>query len=166
MVWMSRCIVQVLMFICRHNVQVCGQLTSRQAHLKVQKENAFFIELMGKFNVWVVLIETFFKNSYSFPLACAQIKKTSPIYRNHTKSLNFCVSRKLVSISSIKVEAYARANFVPMAVPDIWCLTSSYILWSNGLVVVKALDSQSRGSLFKTTGWLQGRLSHSSFQGR
>ena len=34
--------------------------------------------------------------------------------------------------------------------------------WSNGLVV-KALDSQSRGPVFKTTGWLQGRLSLSSF---
>ena len=31
-------------------------------------------------------------------------------------------------------------------------------IWSNGLVV-KALDSQSRGPLFKTTGWLQGPLS-------
>ena len=28
-------------------------------------------------------------------------------------------------------------------------------LWSNGLVV-KVLDSQSRGHVFKTTGWLQG----------
>ena len=28
---------------------------------------------------------------------------------------------------------------------------------SNGLVV-KALDSQSKGSLFKTTGWLEGGL--------
>ena len=28
-------------------------------------------------------------------------------------------------------------------------------LWSNGLVV-KALDSQSRGAVFKITGWLQG----------
>ena len=30
--------------------------------------------------------------------------------------------------------------------------------WSHDLVV-KALDSQSRGLVFKTTGWLQGRLS-------
>ena len=44
---MSRYIVQVLMFVCRLNVQVCGQLTSKQAHLKVQKGNAFFIELLG-----------------------------------------------------------------------------------------------------------------------
>ena len=32
--------------------------------------------------------------------------------------------------------------------------------------VVKSLDSQSRGPVFKTAGWLQGRLSLSSFQGR
>ena len=31
--------------------------------------------------------------------------------------------------------------------------------------VVKALESQSRGPLFKTTGWLQGQLSLSSFRG-
>ena len=33
----------------------------------------------------------------------------------------------------------------------------------SGGLVVKSLDSQSRGSVFKTTGWLQGL---SSFQGR
>ena len=33
-------------------------------------------------------------------------------------------------------------------------------------LVVKALDSQSKGPVFKTTGWLQGRLSLSSFRGR
>ena len=38
-------------------------------------------------------------------------------------------------------------------------------LWGNGLVV-KALDSQSRGLVFKTTGWLQGWLIPSSFGGR
>ena len=38
-------------------------------------------------------------------------------------------------------------------------------IWSNGLVV-KALDSQSRGPVLKTTRWFQGRLSLSSFQGR
>ena len=30
-------------------------------------------------------------------------------------------------------------------------------------LVVKVLDSKSRGPVFKTTGWLQGRLSLSSF---
>ena len=38
-------------------------------------------------------------------------------------------------------------------------------MWSNDLVV-KALDSQSRGPVFKTTGWLQGQLSVSSFRAR
>ena len=33
-------------------------------------------------------------------------------------------------------------------------------------LVFKVLDSQSRGPVFKTTGWLQGRLSLSSFRGR
>ena len=61
MVWVSRYIVQVLMFVCRLNGQVCGQLTSRQAHLKVQKGNAFFIEVVGKFNVGVVVIEIFLR---------------------------------------------------------------------------------------------------------
>ena len=59
MVWISRCIVQVLMFVCRLNAQVSGQLTSRQAHLKVHKGNVFFIELVGKFNVGVVIIKIF-----------------------------------------------------------------------------------------------------------
>ena len=34
-------------------------------------------------------------------------------------------------------------------------LDDSIYIWSNGLVV-KALDSQSRGPMLKTTGWLQG----------
>ena len=38
-------------------------------------------------------------------------------------------------------------------------------VWSKDLVV-KALDSQSRGPLFKDTGWLQVRLSLSSFYSR
>ena len=36
----------------------------------------------------------------------------------------------------------------------------------SGGLVAKVLDSQSRDPVFKTTGWLQGRLSLSSFQGR
>ena len=39
------------------------------------------------------------------------------------------------------------------------------MIWSNGLVV-KMLDSQSGGPVFKTTGWLQGRLSLLSFRRR
>ena len=46
-----------------------------------------------------------------------------------------------------------------------WAVSLLRYLWSYSLVV-KALDSQSRGPVFKTTGWLQGRLSLSSFRGR
>ena len=44
-------------------------------------------------------------------------------------------------------------------------LDDSIYIWINGLVV-KALDSQSRGPMFKTTGWLQGWLSLSSVWGQ
>ena len=43
--------------------------------------------------------------------------------------------------------------------------TPLYLQISNDLVV-KALDSQSRGPVLKTTGLLQGRLSLSSFRVR
>ena len=41
----------------------------------------------------------------------------------------------------------------------------NFSLSFSGLVV-KWLDSQSRGPVFKTTGWLQGRLSLSCFRDR
>ena len=44
-------------------------------------------------------------------------------------------------------------------------VTEPKCIWSDGLVV-KSLDPQSRGPVFKTTGWLQGRLSLLSFLGR
>ena len=37
--------------------------------------------------------------------------------------------------------------------------------WSNGLVV-KVLDSESRGPVLKTIEWFQSRLSFSSFRGQ
>ena len=44
------------------------------------------------------------------------------------------------------------------------CIDYSWHLWSNGLVV-NAVDSQSRSTVFKTIGWLQDWLSLSSFWG-
>ena len=41
----------------------------------------------------------------------------------------------------------------------------SFFQWSNGQVV-KARDFQSKDSVFKTTGWLQSRLTLSSFRDR
>ena len=70
------------------------------------------------------------------------------------------------------------SNFVA-AVLLIWfnCLKTAEPLGGNSLffttgdpgthsLVVEVLDFQSRGPVFKTTGWLQGRLSLSAFQGR
>ena len=45
-------------------------------------------------------------------------------------------------------------------------LTEKIVSSTYSGLVVKVLDSQSRGPMFKTTGWLQSRLSLSSFQGR
>ena len=69
-------------------------------------------------------------------------------------------------------------NFVA-AVLLIWfnCLKTAEPLVGNSLffttgdpgthsLVVEVLDSLSRGPMFKTMGWLQGRLSLPSFQGR
>ena len=86
MIWMSRCIVQVLMFVCRLNVQVCDQLTSRQAHLKVQKGNAFFIELMGKFNVGMVVIEIFYELFQFFFTICPNKENITDISKNIPKA--------------------------------------------------------------------------------
>ena len=41
----------------------------------------------------------------------------------------------------------------------------TFLTWSNSLVV-KMLSSKFRGPGFKTTGWLQGWLSLSSFEGQ
>ena len=38
-----------------------------------------------------------------------------------------------------------------------------YIIYGEMTLAVNALVSQSRGPIFKTTGWLPGRLSLSSF---
>ena len=49
--------------------------------------------------------------------------KTLSMYFNHTKSSTVCVSRKLVSTLSMNIHAYGGANVIPMAVPEICCLT-------------------------------------------
>ena len=63
----------------------------------------------------------------------------------------------LVSISSWAIISW-NLNF-------LLSFTTEWSLWSGGLVV-KSLDSQFRGPMFKSTRWLQGRLSLSSFRGQ
>ena len=78
MVWMSRCTVKVLMFVCKLYVEVCDQLIFRQSQLKVQKGNGFFIELKSKFNVEGVsysnLLRT--RNSETFSVELPQLEMT------------------------------------------------------------------------------------------
>ena len=69
---------------------------------------------------------------------------------------------KILSYISILLKPL-RQNSNPSKAPIRADIDSSS--WSNGLVV-KALDSQSRGPVFKTAGCLQGRLSLSSSRGR
>ena len=59
--------------------------------------------------------------------------------------------------SHLSLVTYITPNFNIIHVKTMW---SNYV---NLRHVAKALDSQSRGALFKTTGWLRGRLSLSSF---
>ena len=56
------------------------------------------------------------KNNLSFSWPSVQIKKTLSMYRNHTKGLYTCHSRKSVSTSSINLQGYGGANLVAMAV--------------------------------------------------
>ena len=56
-------------------------------------------------------------------------------------------------------------NVIASYFPKDFLLQIFFCKWTNGLVV-KALDYQSRGPVLKTTEWLQGGLSLSSFRGR
>ena len=86
------------------------------------------------------------------------------IERNPVVTLQFVMTRvncigegflaKVILYNNI-TESISAGNIVSLVV----------FLWSSGLVV-KALDSQSRDPVLNTTGWLQGRLSLSSFRGR
>ena len=56
-------------------------------------------------------------------------------------------------------------NVIASYFPKHFLLQIFFCKLTNGLVV-KALDYQSRGPVLKTTEWLQGGLSLSSFRGR
>ena len=65
----------------------------------------------------------FSKNSSSFSSLSFQIKKMSSMYLSHTEGFTASVSIELFSTLSIKIHAYGGADLVPMAVPEICCLT-------------------------------------------
>ena len=75
-----------------------------------------------KFILGGYLLRSSGKN-FSFSSPCVEMKNVSSIYRYHPNSRYFCVLRKSVSNLSMKIQAYVGANLVPIAVPDICCLT-------------------------------------------
>ena len=58
-----------------------------------------------------------------------------------------------------------KSSFQVLFPTDIYTKQREWFIL-NLVKKVKALDSQSMGPVFKTTGWLQGRLSLSSFRSR
>ena len=69
----------------------------------------------------------------------------SSMYLSHIKGFKVCVSRKTISTLSMKIHAYGGANLVPMAVPEICCLTfesNSKILFlsTNSAMSTKSAD--------------------------
>ena len=55
----------------------------------------------------------------SCPSSCVHIKNMWLIYLSKMNCYNCCVLRKLVSISSMKIQAYGGVNFVEIAVSDV-----------------------------------------------
>ena len=56
---MCKCKVQILIPVSMLNVQVCGQTTSKQTNLMFQRRNVLFIELMGNYNVRMIILNVF-----------------------------------------------------------------------------------------------------------
>ena len=65
-----------------------------------------------------------------------------------------------VKVGKLPIIASYTCNFISKLLQGDKNMVAFYGL------VVKALVSQTRGPVFKTTGWLQGRLSLSSSRGR
>ena len=71
----------------------------------------------------------------------------SSLYISHTKGFTPYVSRKSISTLSMKIHAYGGANLVPMAVPEIHCLTfesnsKKLLLSTNSAMSTKSADPQ------------------------
>ena len=69
----------------------------------------------------------------------------SSVYLSHTKGFTTCVSRESISTLSMKIHAYVGANLVPVAVPEICCLTfgsnsKKLFLSTNSAMSTKSTD--------------------------
>ena len=91
------------------------------------------------------------------------------MYLSHTKGFTACASRKSISTLSMKIHAYCGANLVPMAVPEICCLTfesntNKLFLSTNSAMSTKSTDAtlSDLSSNFSRSATLCGILGYKS----
>ena len=109
----------------------------------------------------------------------SSMQKTSPIHQFIFEIKQLLESQDLKGHSHIwpcaypAFEIFLGTQQLPRLLPrqiciffNVHCIGKLLLRQSFNGLVVKALDSQSRGLVFKTTGWLQGQLSLSSFPGQ
>ena len=98
-------------------------------------------------------------------LSLAFATRWNPKHPSYVSTWFFCVECRLYEMfkATDKWGKLLCVNYNMIDWISLW--NNSRFIDKNGLVV-KALDSQSRASMLKTTGWLQVRLSLSSLRGR
>ena len=139
------------------------KIVTKDFHGKIDLKDAYYSALLSK-KLWGFLISSWDNRLYCFtcfpndlrscPRKFTKLNKVS-ITTWHFENLNDYIDEIFTKGKTLGV---CQDNIHKTILLNDW-------LDCNALVV-KALDPQSRGTVFKTTGWLQGRLSLSSFQGR
>ena len=97
-------------------------------------------------------------------VTCCRVRKLGSIYLISM----ICSCSNLNCVSS-KTNFQIVRMFLTSQFKIYWCTLSQmqhYVNSPSDGLVVKVLDSQSRGSEFKIAGWLQGQLNLSSLRGR
>ena len=112
-------------------MQVCAQLTSRQVHHKVQRGNVFFIELMGKFNVGLVVTKIF-QELFQFFSTMRPNKENIDISKPYQRLKFLCI--KEISFNLIyKNQSICRSKFCTDG--SLWYLMFNFCIEFNIVVV-------------------------------
>ena len=110
-------------------MQVCAQLTSRQAHHKVQR-GVFFIELMGKFNVGLVVTKIF-QELFQFFSTMRPNKENIDISKPYQRLKFLCI--KEISFNLIyKNQSICRSKFCTDG--SLWYLMFNFCIEFNIVV--------------------------------
>ena len=110
-------------------MQVCAQLTSRQAHHKVQR-GVFFIELMGKFNVGLVVTKIF-QELFQFFSTMRPNKENIDILKPYQRLKFLCI--KEISFNLIyKNQSICRSKFCTDG--SLWYLMFNFCIEFNIVV--------------------------------